>query len=121
MSDRNDIKLALTEESMEHIRSCFGAAVPFEHNKKMEDDDEFKSIRNEYADFPPYLDCPKPDSDEGRYSKMSDTRLCSELDKIWKKQKELKEKEKIIQHIRSMRYQQNNWFNEEINSTELHF
>ena len=52
---------------------------------------------------------------------MSDTRLCSELDKIWKKQKELKEKEDIIQHIRSMRYQQNNWFNEEINSTELHF
>ena len=30
-------------------------------------------------------------------------------------------KEKLIQHIRSMRYQQNNWFNEEINSTELHF
>ncbi|MBO7713508.1 MAG: hypothetical protein J6S85_08045 [Methanobrevibacter sp.] len=52
---------------------------------------------------------------------MSDTRLCSELDKIWKKQAELKEKEKIIQHIRSLRYQQNNWFNEEINSTELHF
>ena len=38
-----------------------------------------------------------------------------------KKQKELKEKEDIIQHIRSMRYQQNNWFNEELNSTELHF
>ena len=79
------------------------------------------SAKNTLLDFPPYLDCPKPDSDEVRYSKMSDTRLCSELDKIWKKQKELKEKEDIIQHIRSMRYQQNNWFTEEINSTELSF
>ena len=50
------------------------------------------SAKNTLLDFPPYLDCPKPDSDEVRYSKMSDTRLCSELDKIWKKQKELKEK-----------------------------
>lgn len=79
------------------------------------------SAKNTLLDFPPYLDCPKPDPDEVHYSKMSDTRLCSELDKIWKKQKELKEKEDIIQHIRSLRYQQNNWFNEEINSTELSF
>ena len=54
------------------------------------------SAKNTLLDFPPYLDCPKPDSDEVRYSKMSDTRLCSELNKIWQKQKELKEKEKLF-------------------------
>lgn len=79
------------------------------------------SAKNTLLDFPPYLDCPKPDSDEVRYSKMSDNGLCKELNKIWTEKAALEIKEKLIQHIRSMRYQQNNWFNEEINSTELHF
>ena len=79
------------------------------------------SAENTLLDFPPYLDCPKPDSDEVRYSKMSYTILCKELNKIWAEKAALEIKEKLIQHIRSMRYQQNNWFNEEINSTELHF
>ena len=79
------------------------------------------SAKNTLLDFPPYLDCPKPDSDEIRYGKMDDHQLCKELNKIWAKKTELEIKEKLIQHIRSMHYQQNNWFNEEINSTELHF
>jgi hypothetical protein len=52
---------------------------------------------------------------------MSDDGLCKELNKIWAEKAVLEIKEKLIQHIRSIRYQQNNWFNEEINSTELHF
>ncbi len=79
------------------------------------------SAENTRLDFPPYLDCPKPDSDEVRYSKMSDDGLCEELNKFWAEKAVLEIKEKLIQHIRSIRYQQNNWFNEEINSTELHF
>ena len=68
-----------------------------------------------------YLDCLKLDSNEIRYKRMTDTRLCKELSKIWEKQKELKEKEDLIQRIRSMRYSNNNWFLEEMNSTELSF
>ena len=48
MQDRNDIKLALTEESMERIRKCFGAAVPFEHDTKKEDDELFTEARGEF-------------------------------------------------------------------------
>ena len=48
MQDRNDIKLALNEESMERIRKCFGAAVPFEHDKKNEADEMFTEARGEY-------------------------------------------------------------------------
>jgi hypothetical protein len=51
---------------------------------------------------------------------MSDTELCQELDKIRKQRKELDETEKEIQRIRSARYQQNNWFNEELNCGEPH-
>ena len=54
------------------------------------------SAENTLLDFPPYLDCPKPESNEARYNKMDDIKLCKELDKIWKKQKELKEKEKLF-------------------------
>ena len=71
-------------------------------------------------DYPPYLDCPKPDNDEYIYSKMDDHQLCEELNKIWAQLTVLKIKEKLIQQIRSERYRQNNSFLEEINSTELH-
>lgn len=85
----------------------------------------------EPKNYPPYLDCPKPDPLdclstvelnplEKKYSKMSDDKLCKELQKIQAQQKELKEKEKIIQRIRSYRYTHNNWFNEELNSCEPH-
>lgn len=55
-----------------------------------------------------------------KYEKMSDTELCQELDKIRKQRKELDETENEIQRIRSTRYQQNNWFNEELNCGEPH-
>ena len=40
------------------------------------------TVTEEVKDYPPYLDCPKPDSDEVRYSKMSDDGLCKELNKM---------------------------------------
>lgn len=55
-----------------------------------------------------------------KYEKMTDTELCQELDKIRKQRKELDETEKEIQSIRSARYRQNNWFNEELNCGEPH-
>jgi len=61
------------------------------------------TVTEEVKDYPPYLDCPKPDSDEVRYSKMSDDGLCKELNKIWAEKAVLEIKEKLIQRIRSSR------------------
>ncbi len=61
------------------------------------------TVVEEVKDYPPYLDCPKPDSDEVRYSKMSDSVLCEELNKIWAEKAALEIKEKLIQQIRSSR------------------
>ena len=61
------------------------------------------TVTEEVKDYPPYLDCPKPDSDEVRYSKMSDDGLCKELNKIWAEKAALEIKEKLIQRIRSSR------------------
>ena len=60
-------------------------------------------VAEEIKDYPPYLDCPKPESDEVRYSKMSDNGLCKELNKIWAEKAVLEVKEKLIQQIRSSR------------------
>lgn len=57
---------------------------------------------------------------EMRCQRKTDSGLIRELEKIRKQRKELDRREKIIQRVRSMRYSVNNWFNEEINSTELH-
>ena len=57
---------------------------------------------------------------ERRCRRKTDSGLIRELEKIRKQRKELDRREKIIQNVRSMRYSVNNWFNEEINSTELH-
>lgn len=61
------------------------------------------TVAEEIKDYPPYLDCPKPDSDEVRYSKMSNNGLCEELNKIWAEKAALEIKEKLIQRIRSSR------------------
>lgn len=79
------------------------------------------TVTEEIKDYPPYLDCPKPDSDEYIYGNMDDHQLCEELNKIWAEKAALEIKEKLIQQIRSSRYSQNNSFLEEINSTELSF
>lgn len=55
-----------------------------------------------------------------RCKRKTDYGLLRELDKIRAQRKELDRREQIIQNERSMRYSRNNWFNEEINSTELH-
>lgn len=57
---------------------------------------------------------------ELRCQRKTDSGLIRELEKIRKQRKELERREKIIQRVRSMRYSVNNWFSEEINSTELH-
>lgn len=57
---------------------------------------------------------------ERRCRHKTDSGLIRELEKIRKQRKELDRREKIIQNVRSMRYSVNNWFSEEINSTELH-
>lgn len=57
---------------------------------------------------------------ELRCRRKTDSGLIRELEKIRKQRKELERREKIIQNVRSMRYSVNNWFTEEINSTELH-
>ena len=57
---------------------------------------------------------------ELRCRRKTDSGLIRELDKIRRQRAELDRREKIIQNERSMRYSRNNWFSEEINSTELH-
>lgn len=72
-------------------------------------------------DMSSFLQTEQPaDPFELRCRRKTDSGLIRELEKIRKQRKELDRREKIIQRVRSMRYSVNNWFTEEINSTELH-
>lgn len=73
-----------------------------------------------------YLDTSSITEFQKRMGMLSDDELIRELDRIRRVRKELdssiaelESEMEIIQQIRSARYRMNNWFQEEINSTEL--
>lgn len=73
-----------------------------------------------------YLDTSNITEFQKRMGMLSDDELIMELDRIRRVRKEidisiaeLESEMTIIQEIRSARYRMNNWFQEEINSTEL--
>ena len=73
-----------------------------------------------------YLDTRSITEFQKRMGMLSDDELIRELDRIRRVRKEidssiaeLKSEMAVIQEIRSTRYRMNNWFQEEINSTEL--
>jgi hypothetical protein len=58
---------------------------------------------------------------EALCGRMTDDGLIRELENIRAGRTELDRREQVVQMERSRRYRINNWFQEEINSTELHF
>jgi hypothetical protein len=73
-----------------------------------------------------YLDTRSITEFQKRMGMLSDDGLIMELDRMRRVRKELdsaiaelESEMEIIQQIRSARYRMNNWFQEEINSTEL--
>lgn len=73
-----------------------------------------------------YLDTSSISEFRKRMGMLSDDELIRELDRIRRVRKEidrsiaeLESEMAVIQELRSTRYRMNNWFQEEINSTEL--